>query len=186
MKFKERKSLCEESMLVFVNILKLSSLSLTRRTTSSDDDYDNDNDNNNDHDHDLHQVSSVVQRKKTITNNNSNNQKTVRRHKTPSIVVPVPKMSKRLQKPEQPPESKISYVILPEHDETATVDGKFAAYIQRFHEKTQNDLQNAIVEGRAANYIKRFHEKNMKDLNNESMRRSRYVLPPPPPQVFKY
>ena len=44
MKSKDRKSLCEESMLVFVNILKLSSLSLARRTlvTSSsdnDDDY---------------------------------------------------------------------------------------------------------------------------------------------------
>lgn len=176
---KERKSLCEESMLVFVNILKLSSLSIARRTLvrTSDDDNDNDDDD--------HQA-SVVLRKKAINSNLS-----AVRHRTTPSVVPVPndshkkKESKRSQKPEQPPESKLSYVMLPEHDETATVDDQFTDYIRRFHKKTESDLQNATVEGKAANFIKRFHDKNKKDLNNESTRRSHYVLPPPPPQVFK-
>lgn len=176
MKSKDRKSLCEESMLVFVNILKLSSLSLARRTlvTSSSD-------NDDDYNHHHHQV-SVPKKKAT------NNQKVVHHntHVPESQRIKKSKGSKRSQKPEQPPESKLSYVMLPEHDhEITTVDGKFSDYIKGFHEKTEKDLQNAILEGKAANYIKRFHEKNMKDLNNESMRRSHYVLPPPPRQVFK-
>lgn len=168
---KERKSLCEESMLVFVNILKLSSLSLARRTLvtkSADDDHDQDH--------------NLVDHEDT----------------PPLTPEPQPHRIKRSQKLEQPQESKLSYVMLPEdevaaaspyimknHKRAATFDGQFSDYIRRFHKKTEEDLQNAIVEGKAANYIKRFHEKNMKDINNESMRRMHYVLPPPPHQAFK-
>ncbi|KAL9240906.1 hypothetical protein vseg_015072 [Gypsophila vaccaria] len=179
-KSKDRKSLCEESMIVFVNILKFSSLSLARSvtttittTTTSAQDHSN----------------SIPRRK------HGNNRKAVDKGitKTPSQ-----QKSKRSQKPEQSQASK--YVMLPDHDikkaasasptyrvikeEAGHVDGHFSDYIRRFHEKTETDHQNAIVEGKAENFIKRFHEKNMSDLNNESRRRN-YVMPPPPRQVFK-
>uniref|UniRef100_A0A803MBR7 Uncharacterized protein n=1 Tax=Chenopodium quinoa TaxID=63459 RepID=A0A803MBR7_CHEQI len=149
-------------MLVFVNILRLSSLSLTRRTSFNDDDNDNDN---KDHQAFLRNRASSIAPKPNESSK--------------------VKKSHRSQKPEQPSELNRSYVMLPEHDETATVDEKVSDYIRRFHQKAQDDLQNSIVEGKAANYIKKFHEKNKKDLNNDSMRHPHYVLPPPPPQVFK-
>ncbi|CAO2829171.1 unnamed protein product [Amaranthus hypochondriacus] len=169
-KSKDRKSLFEESMLVFVNILKLSSLSLARRTliTTSNHDHDEHNyDENYDHQHE-------VSLRATYKNENKDDHNDA----PPLVHEAAPQRSKRLQKPEPAPECKMSYVMLPENDETGiiNVDGQFSDYIKRFHEKTVNDLENA----KATNYIKRFHEKNMKDLNNESMRRSHYVLPPPP------
>ncbi|KAK9707318.1 hypothetical protein RND81_07G188600 [Saponaria officinalis] len=165
-KSKDRKSLCEESMLVFVNILKFSSLSLARTVTTTTT---------------------------TTTTQHHNSRKTVEKGitKIPSLG----HKGKRSQKPEQIQASKYvmlpdhdikrgpSYRVI--REEGGNVDGQFSDYIRRFHEKTEIDHQNAIVEGKAENFIKRFHEKNMSDLNNESMRRNNYVLPPSPRQVFK-
>jgi len=166
MRSKDRRSLCEESMLVFVNILKLSSLSLAKRALvpRSSDDHDQ----------------NPLPKEKTDHDDEGSTT-------PPFVPVPQPQRSKRSQ---QQPESKLSYVMLPKEDLAAAslstvVDGQFSEYIRRFHEKTNNDIQNAIVEGKAADYIKRFHEKNLNDLNNESMRRPHFVLPPPPRKVFK-
>ena len=114
-KSKDRKSLCEESMLVFVNILKLSSISFTSRNLVTKSDH-------HDHNHiDDRQYSDEA---------------------TPLVPVPPTQRRKMSQKP--PQKSKRSYVMLPEHDETRTiVDGKFSDYIKRFHEKTASDLENA-------------------------------------------
>uniref|UniRef100_A0A7C8ZSQ7 Uncharacterized protein n=1 Tax=Opuntia streptacantha TaxID=393608 RepID=A0A7C8ZSQ7_OPUST len=167
MRSKDRRSLCEESMLVFVNILKLSSLSLAKRALvpRSSDDHDQ----------------NPLPKEKTDHDDEGGTT-------PPFVPVPQPQRSKRSQ---QQPESQLSYVMLPKEDLAAAslstvVDGQFSEYIRRFHEKTNNDIQNAIVEGKAADYIKRFHEKNLNDLNNESMmRRPHFVLPPPPRKVFK-
>ncbi|GAB4839887.1 hypothetical protein Ancab_020596 [Ancistrocladus abbreviatus] len=177
----ERKSLWEESMLVLANILRLSSLSLARKslavTTAVDDQ------------HPLSSSSSSHKKQTAMINKSSSGN---------LAQMPERNRSKRSQMPERRP--NLSYVVLPadDHEVEASAssyvvhegnmnnssDGRFSDYIRRFHQKTENDLQNAVVEGKAADYIKKFHEKNRNDVNNDSRRFSTYyVMPPPPPQL---
>ncbi|GMH26132.1 hypothetical protein Nepgr_027975 [Nepenthes gracilis] len=163
-KSREGKSLLEESMLVVANILRLSSLSLARKslavTTSVDP--------------------SPSPYKQIISTS------MIKPNEGASST------GKRAQEPELGP--KLSYVFLPAADREQTSssyvvhevgngngDARFSDYIRRFHEKAESDLQNAIVEGKAADYIRRFHEKNRNDSDKES-RLSGYIFLPPPPR----
>ncbi|KAL8137712.1 hypothetical protein V2J09_003713 [Rumex salicifolius] len=157
MAVKQRKSLCEESMLLILNILKFSSLSLARNTLP------------------------------VATSSSAGDPPPPKR--------PAGRTNSRRKAQLAPEaESKLSYVMLPtgrgdspssavvihHHQGTrgrgrSDADGRFADYIRRFHEKTENEVQNAVVECKSSDYIKRFHEKIRKDSNNDS---KRLVLPP--------
>ncbi|GAB2214177.1 hypothetical protein Droror1_Dr00018517 [Drosera rotundifolia] len=177
-KSNERRSLCEESMLVIVNILKLSSLSLARKTLSvaTTKDYPTPEHRN------FIKKDVVIPPVRAFSNGRSLQERQQDE-------------SKRAQYPERGP--NLSYVELPAVGqkekassssyvvhEASHADGRFSDYIKRFHQKAEDDLKNAIVEGKAADYIKRFHEKNRNDAKHESGRLS-YPLPPPPHQVQK-
>ncbi|CAK9165170.1 unnamed protein product [Ilex paraguariensis] len=156
-----KKSLCEKSMQVVVNIIKLSSFYVAGLNLGSNGGVPEGN---------IAVLNAPVQ---------------------PSNALPSSQQSRsqRLQETELGSKS-FTYLTGSDEGERSSYmvcgtnnnDSRFSDYIKRFHDRNMNELNTASINGKVSEYIRRFHEKNPYD----SMKGSKglpFILPPPPPQA---
>lgn len=163
----EKKSLCEKSMQIVVNIITLSSFSLASINLGG---------TTNKH-HKISQSSTNNVSKISSSQLEKGNYKKSQVPKTKSTFYTF------VKEHDQGDESKKSSSCLVhqnniDHDQ----DGIFSDYIKKFHKRNQDDLSNLsaqITNHKASNYIKKIHERN----NHEFFATAGLPLirlPPPP------
>lgn len=128
-KVQEKKSLCEKSMEIVVNIITLSSFSLAAINLGGT------NNKNHKSSHSSINVSKVS----SFQLQKENNKKSQ-----------VPTTKSRFYVHDQG--EKSSRLV---HDQ----DGNFSDYINKFHKRNRDDLSAALTNRKASTYIKKFHER---------------------------
>ncbi|OIS97654.1 hypothetical protein A4A49_04339 [Nicotiana attenuata] len=162
-RIQEKKSLCEKSMEIVVNIITLSSFSLAAINLGG---------TSNKHHKSSHNSSINVSKVSPFQlqkgNNNNKSQ--------------VPTTKSRFYVKEHDQGEKSSRLI---HENTEQdQDGNFSDYIKKFHKRNRDDLSAATTNRKASTYIKKFHERK----NHESLATAGLpllVLPPPPNSLVK-
>lgn len=160
-KVQEKKSLCEKSMEIVVNIITLSSFSLAAINLGGT------NNKNHKSSHSSINVSKVS----SFQLQKGNNKKSQ-----------VPTTKSRFYVKERDQGEKSSRLV---HENTEQdQDENFSDYINKFHKRNRDDLSAAVTNRKASTYIKKFHERK----NHESLATAGLpllVLPPPPNSLIK-
>ncbi|CAO2829100.1 unnamed protein product [Amaranthus hypochondriacus] len=134
-KSKDRKSLCEESMLVFVNILKLSSVSFTRRNLATKSDHHN-------HDHQYSDDGPPL-----VPVPATQRSKMSRKSKRSYVMLPEDEETRAIV------DGKFSDYIKSFHEKTANdlENAEATNFIKKFHDKNLKDFNNESM--RRPNYV---------------------------------
>ncbi|KAI3467437.1 hypothetical protein Pfo_024100 [Paulownia fortunei] len=161
----KKKSLCEKSMQLMVNIIKFSSFSLATMNLGDNQDANR-------------PVRLIPI--EPFTSFPSNSQLSKRKRSQ----APLSKFYLMEQNAGDQSIPSSPSVIFGTKDDSID-DGSFSDYIKRFHRRNQDDVNTEIMNGKATSYIRRFHEKNSGDYSLAASTGFPLVLPPPPPPLKK-
>lgn len=160
-KMQKSKSLCEKSMDLVVNIIKLSSLSLVAINMGEK------------HDTNRPFISTPIDPFSSSAR--------TRGYKAQASKS---KMQTYLMEEDAGVTShSLSTMIYGDHIDDAT----FSDYINRFHKRIQNEVNvnTDVTNGKTSPYVKRFHQKNSHDNNLAASAGFPLVTPPPLPSLKK-